>query len=180
VASSVKVEVLGTLAWRLALLSLVAVGGTNTILPDVHRLMVEAHGWMTDADFTDLYVLAQVSPGPNVLFFALLGWKAAGYVGAIVALLALVGPSCAVTFAVSRLWTRAREARWRARVQVGLAPVTVGLLLAAGSIVARASDHTTATWAVTTVTVVVVTVSRLNPLWLFGGAALLGAVGVLQ
>jgi chromate transporter len=175
----VKPDVVGTLAWHLGLLSLVAIGGTDTILPDVHRLVVESRGWMTNADFTDLYVLAQASPGPNVLFFALLGWKVAGYSGAAVAMLALVGPSCTLTFVVSRMWTRARETRWRTWLRAGLAPVTVGLLLAAGFIVARASNRTSVAWAVTVVTVSVVTTSRLSPLWLFAGAAILGALGLV-
>jgi chromate transporter len=178
-AARVKPDVLGTLALRFALLSLFAVGGTSSILPDAHRVVVDTHAWMTDADFAGLYVLAQAAPGPNVLFFSLLGWKAAGVLGAAVATLALVGPSCTLTFAVSRLWTRGGGgARWRAAVQAGLAPLTVGLLLAAGAVVARASNHDAAAWAVTAVTALVAATTRLNPLWLFAGAAVLGLLGL--
>ncbi len=174
-----KPDVLVTLALRFGLLSLLAIGGTNSILPDAHRVVVEAHRFMTDADFADLYVLAQAAPGPNVLFFGLLGWKAAGVLGAVVATLALVGPSCALTFVVSRVWTRGGAVPWRAAVQAGLAPVTVGLLLAAGVIVARASNHGAAAWAITALTTLVAATTRVNPLWLFAAAALLGLLGLL-
>ncbi|MBX5493560.1 MAG: chromate transporter, partial [Chloroflexi bacterium] len=60
-------------------LSLVAVGGVMVVLPDIHRQVVEVHGWLTDAQFADLFALARAAPGPNVLLVSLIGWQAAGW-----------------------------------------------------------------------------------------------------
>ena len=78
--------VLVELAWRCAALSLVAVGGINAILPEVHRAVVEVEHWMTSAEFAELFALAQLAPGPNAMVIALIGWKVAGVPGAFVAL----------------------------------------------------------------------------------------------
>ena len=49
------------------LMSLFAVGGAAAAVPEMHRIAVEVHHWMTDKQFTDAYAIAQLSPGPNVL-----------------------------------------------------------------------------------------------------------------
>ena len=58
-----------------ASLSLLAVGGAITVAPDMHRFLVEETHWLSDAQFTSSIALAQASPGPNVLFVALMGWN---------------------------------------------------------------------------------------------------------
>ena len=54
-------------------LSLLAVGGAITLAPDLHRWLVNEHGWLTEAQFNQSIALAQAAPGPNVLFIAT-GW----------------------------------------------------------------------------------------------------------
>ena len=60
---------------RFLLFSLLAIGGGITVVPEMHRLMVEQQHWLTDAQFTSSIALAQAAPGPNVLFVALMGWN---------------------------------------------------------------------------------------------------------
>ena len=57
-----------------ALLSLLSVGGISTILPEMHRIVVEANGWVSAAEFTQLFAVSQAAPGPNVLIASLIGW----------------------------------------------------------------------------------------------------------
>jgi Chromate transporter len=39
------------------------------------------HHWMSSAQFAALYALAQVAPGPNVMYIPLIGWQVAGWAG---------------------------------------------------------------------------------------------------
>ena len=55
-------------------LSLLAVGGVITTVPDMHRRLVDEHQWLTDGQFNASIAIAQAAPGPNVLFVALMGW----------------------------------------------------------------------------------------------------------
>src|SRR5260221_14738732 len=59
----------------LSALSLIAVGGAITVLPEMHRGVVEVHGWMSGAQFADLFALAQAAPGPNILVVSLSAGK---------------------------------------------------------------------------------------------------------
>jgi len=87
------IHILAEIATRFAVLSLVAIGGINAILPEIHRVVVDVEAWMTSAQFADLFALAQLAPGPNAMIVALIGWKVAGVGGALVATLAACGPS---------------------------------------------------------------------------------------
>lgn len=170
-------DVLTQLAADFSVLSLIAVGGAITVLPEMHRSVVDVHGWMSAAQFAELFALAQASPGPNILVVSLIGWKVAGVAGAVVATGAMCGPSCVLAFAVSRIWQRFRGSRWRAAVEDGLVPVTVGLMLAGGYLITLSADASIAAFAITAVTAGAMLATRIHPLWFFTAAGMMGLVG---
>ena len=67
-------SILFTLAGEFVLLSLLAVGGANAVVPEIQRVAVDHHQWMTNTQFVDLFAIAQAVPGPNVLIVTLVGW----------------------------------------------------------------------------------------------------------
>lgn len=168
---------LAALAGYFAPLSLVAVGGGNSVIPEMHRIAVNVMHWMTDKQFADSFAIAQLSPGPNMMIVALIGYHVAGLPGAGVATVSMCGPSCALAFIVSRLWDRFKDARWRVAVQGGLVPVSIGLIAASAFVLARATDHSLAAGFLTALTAAVAFATRLNPLWIFGAGALIGLFG---
>jgi chromate transporter len=160
-------------------LSLVAVGGANSVLPDIHRQVVTVHAWMSEAEFASTYVLAQAVPGPNILVVSLIGWHVAGLPGALVALLAMCAPSSLLALAVAQALRNPRTARWRYRVQQGLGPLTVGLMLSGGVVLARSADHAPLAVGVTIVTVLILLRTSIHPLLLMAGGAVLGLAGLV-
>ncbi len=166
-----------TLAGYFALMSLAAIGGANGALPEMHRLVVEVKGWMTDRQFADMFAIAQVTPGPNVIIVTLIGYHVAGVAGAVVTTLAMCGPACVFAIVISRIWDRFKDAKWRIAIQAGLVPVSIGLLAASALIVARAASTSWASIALTLVAAAVTYRLSLNPLWIFAIAALLGLLG---
>lgn len=171
---------LSALARLFAPLSLLSFGGVSTVIPEIHRQTVELQHWITDRQFADFYAIAQAAPGPNFLLTTLIGFHVAGLAGALVATGAMCGPPSALVYLVARVWGRFRFSPWRAAVQAGLAPVTVGLAAASALVVIRAADHGVAALAVTAVTAVVAYATGLSPLWVFAAAAALGLTGVLS
>lgn len=169
--------------WAIALLfsslSLVAVGGANVVVPEMHRQAVDVGHWMTDTEFASLYAIVRAAPGPNMLISTLIGWKAAGLWGAIVATAAMCVPSCLLTYGVTRVWQRYQHTRWRATVEAGLAPVTVGLVLASAFVLTQAADADWRAVIVTVVTAAVALGTRFNALWVLAAAGVLGAAGLL-
>jgi chromate transporter len=170
-------HVLSQLAWRCASLSLVAIGGINAILPEVHRVVVEVEGWMSSAEFAELFALAQLAPGPNAMVIALIGWKVAGIAGALVATVAICGPSSLLCYSALHWWDRLRASPRRAIVARALAPVAIGLILASGYTLARGADRTVVAGALTLAAACALAFTRINPVWVLAGAALIGMAG---
>ena len=166
------------LALIFAELSLLAFGGGNSVLPEMQRRFVEVHGWMTAAQFNALFGLAQAAPGPNMMVVTLLGWRVAGFWGALVATAAMFGPSSLLTGIALRAWDRFRHAPWRRAVQAGLVPVTVGLVAAGAALIASTAAATPALAGVTAAAAALSVATRLHPLWLLGAGAVLGGLGV--
>jgi chromate transporter len=166
-----------TLAAQFALLSLFAVGGATSAIPEMHRQAVEVQHWMTDRQFSELFAMAQAAPGPNVVIVTLIGQQAGGVLGGLIATLAMCAPSCVLAFVVSRVFDRFREARWRIAIQAGLIPVTIGLVAASALVVARAADHGWSTVAITIATAALVYGTRITPLVPLALAAALGFAG---
>lgn len=168
---------LTTLAVQFAILSLFAVGGANAAIPEMHRLAVEVMGWMTDRQFTELFAIAQLAPGPNVIIVTLIGYKAAGLAGALVATAAMCGPTCVLAFWAGRTWDKFKHAPWRAAIQAGLVPVSLGLFAASALVVAWAADTSAVAFGITAATAGIGYATRLNPLWIFALAGMLGLTG---
>lgn len=167
------------IATNFAILSLIAVGGVNPILPELHRQAVEVYGWMSSARFTDLFAIEQAAPGPNLLVVTLIGWDVAGLPGALAATLAIRTPSGILAYFASRLWDRFREARWRLAMQAGLIPVTIGLVAAGAFVVARAAGTSLMAFAVIAVTALALFYTRLHPLLFMAAGAALGLAGLI-
>src|SRR5512143_2310595 len=162
-----------------ALLSLFAVGGANAAIPEMHRIAVEVMGWMNDRQFADMFAISQLSPGPNVIIVTLIGYHVAGLTGAAVATAAMCGPTCVLAFFVARTWDRFKDAHWRIAIQAGLVPVSLGLIGASAFVLARAADHNIYAAVITAVSAIAAFATRMNPLWIFAVAGLLGLSGWL-
>jgi len=163
-----------------AQLSLLAFGGGNSILPEMQRQIVDVHHWMTAREFVSLYAIAQAAPGPNMLVATLIGWQVAGLSGALVATFAISWPSSLLTIAVSSVWFRFREARWRRLVQTGIVPVTVGLVMAGAALLTYTTASSWGLFGLTVVATIVFLRTKLHPLIVLAIATALGASGLLS
>ena len=168
-----------TLALTFATMSLFAVGGANSAIPEMHRIAVDVNHWLTDKQFTDVYAIAQLSPGPNVLIVTLIGYSVAGILGALVATLAMCVPTAVLALIVSRFLTRSSQSRWPSIIQAALVPLSIGLMGASGFILARSSDRTVVAVLVTIGAAVLASVTKLNPLWMLVVGGCLGFAGLI-
>ncbi len=167
---------LAALAWRFALLSLVAVGGGNAMYPQVHADVVTQTHWLTERDFTELVAISQAAPGPNVLIVPLAGWHVAGWAGAFVALAAFLIPCSVLTLVAGRALRRRADAPLVVAMRGALLPIAAALFLASGIALARSAGLHAMPVAIAVVVAVLATVLDLNPLVWLACAAVAGAV----
>ncbi|AKJ29585.1 chromate transporter [Caldimonas brevitalea] len=159
------------------MLSLLAIGGAISTAPDVHRYVVTERGWLTDAEFTTSIALAQAAPGPNLLFVAVVGWNVAGPMGAAVTMFGIMLPSTTLALWATRWRNQRREARGVRAFSAGMAPITVGLVLATAWLLAEPTREQPVGWALMLLTVVVMLKTRLSPIWMIAVGAVVGAMG---
>jgi chromate transporter len=169
-------EWLGLFA-QFLMLSMLAVGGAMATAPDMHRYMVVEHGWLSDAQFTSSIAIAQAAPGPNLLFVAVLGWNVAGVAGTLATMLGILIPSTTLAITATRWGSQRRDSRGVRAFTAGMAPLTLGLLLATGYVLTEPSRHSAGALALVAITVLAVGRFNVSPIWMVALGALVGALG---
>ncbi len=164
-------------------LSLLSIGGAISTAPDMHRYLVGERHWLSDPEFTSSIALAQAAPGPNILFVAVLGWNVAGLSGAFAAMAGIMLPSTTLVLAATR-WARHNKDSLGVRAfSAGMAPLTLGLMLATGWLLAepylRLPEHRLATLALMAGTVLLTLKTRINLVWLVLAGGVLGALDLV-
>src|SRR3954447_20316689 len=125
-------DTLIALGFVFAPLSLLSFGGGNAVIADIAQQAITVQGWTSEREFADLFALSRAAPGPGSMLTALIGWKAAGLPGALIATIALYAPGGLLVFAASRVWHRWRGSPWHTAVEKGMAPIAAGLFLSGG------------------------------------------------
>jgi chromate transporter len=91
--STVAAGGLGALVWEAFKVGALSYGGGFVIIPLMQHDAVHTYHWMSDARFLDAVALGQITPGPVVLTVGVVGFAAAGYAGALLAVLVAFSPS---------------------------------------------------------------------------------------
>ncbi len=166
-------------------LSLMSIGGGNTVLPEMHLRAVNGYHWLTNNQFADIFSISQAAPGPSILIVALVGYAAGlhvmgvsgGLIGGIIATVAMILPAALLMYLVTLSWQKAQKSKLRIAVEKGFAPLTVGLVLATSLVMSRAADHDWRAYLTTAVATAVFLRTDANPLLVVGAAAALGYFG---
>ena len=167
--------------WQLVVgflcISLLSVGGGVAALPEMHRLVVETHGWMDSLAFAKRYALAQAAPGPNVMVVGLFGWQVAGMAGMFASMLAMCGPTSLLAYGFARLRGRLGQALAMRIFERGMVPIAVGLIASSGLLLAQGTAmEAPFAAAITAGSALFVWRTRFSPLWALAVGAALGAV----
>lgn len=176
------------------MLSLLAVGGALSIIPEMHRYLVSDLQLMSETAFSQSVTLSQIAPGPNILLVAVMGWNiglqtaggidagawamGSGLVMALGLLTAAVLPSSLLSYFMVKWLHLHQHARSVRAFKSGMVPLVMGLMLSAGWLLQTASNPQM-DWRLLLmcgVSMVLVLKTRVHLLWLMLGGALLGAV----
>jgi chromate transporter len=177
-------------------LSLLAVGGAISALPEMHRFLVDEQHFLTDDQFVNSVALGQIAPGPNVMFVALMGWNmglqsagglqagpwawATAVLMAIASLSCVLLPSSLLTYNITRWLHKERERIGVRAFKAGMAPIVIGLVTSTGWLMQSRHDHLPddlGLWLLMGATVVLVLKTKIHLLWLLAVGAVLGLLG---
>ena len=155
-------------------LSIQAVGGGPAVLPEMQRGIVDQFHLSAD-QFVQAYGLGQLVPGPNMLLVVVLGYRVAGTIGAIVAMLAFFVPMSIIVVLVGRVAKMIPDSPWKQAIRDGLAPVTIGLMASGAYSMGTSAITSVAAAAIAVVVLGVMLATKVNPIWLVLAAAAAGA-----
>ncbi len=125
------------LAISFATTALVSFGGILVMIPEIHRQSVEIYHWASDAEFASAFAVSQMAPGPNIMLMSLIGWRAFGFLGLLVATLAIIVPPGILAVVTGRMEVRFSESKYFRIVRTSLPPIVIGLMMASGFITAK-------------------------------------------
>jgi chromate transporter len=172
------VDQIPALARVFAALSFLTIGGGMAAFPEMKVQIVTVHHWLTDASLLHVYSTGQMSPGPNMMMVAEIGFLVSGILGALVAALAFFVPTGLLTFAIGRIWNRLKNWPWRDSIQKGLAPVAIGLAVGGLIIFGRGAITGWVTAVLALATFVAVNRTKINPVFFILAGAVVGLVAL--
>ena len=155
-------------------LSILTVGGGMAAFPEMKILTVDVHHWLDFAQLIHLYSVGQMAPGPNMMMIVSIGQWAGGTLGAIAVLIAFFGPTAILAYVVAKAWKKLEKWPWRTSIQQGLAPVSIGLLLAGCFTMARGAITGLETGAIAVGVLLILLQYKINPALLVLASALVG------
>jgi chromate transporter len=113
--------------------SLISVYGFGGVLYWSRRMMVDERRWMTAEEFNEAYALCNFLPGPNIVNFSVVfGRQVGGTLGALVALLGLLGPPFLLVTLLGLLYAYFGDIAALQRVLAGVAAAAAGLTISTG------------------------------------------------
>ncbi|MEP7454028.1 chromate transporter [Phyllobacterium sp. SB3] len=125
-----RLETLTAIALVFIPFSLTSIGGGGAIVAGIQHETVVVHAWLNSREFLDVFAVSRAAPGPGMMLATVIGWKVAGWLGALIATLALFIPSSLLCYSLFKLTNMHREKKWHRAMREGLAPVGVGLIIA--------------------------------------------------
>ena len=101
-------------------------GGGYAMIPLIQRETVENKKWISDEDILEIVAIAESTPGPIAINAAtFIGYRVAGFLGALSATLGVVLPSFAIITVVSFVLAEFQNVRW---IQYAFNGIRAGVL----------------------------------------------------
>ncbi|GMG95519.1 chromate transporter [Tepidimicrobium xylanilyticum] len=118
-------------------IGLFSFGGGYAMLPLIKEEVIETRGWLTNAEFIDIVAISEMTPGPIAINSAtFLGYRVSGFLGSVVATLAVVLPSFIIMSLIFHFVSRFKDSPYSDWFFTGIRPIVLGLIASAAVSVA--------------------------------------------
>ena len=131
--------VLAGLGWYFLKVGALIFGGGMVMVPMLEQQVVGQFGWLTHREFMDGLALGQITPGPVVITATFIGYKVAGFAGAVVATVAIFLPSFFFVFLASAFIRQFERSAMLQAAFKGINAAAVGAILGSAVPLSRAA-----------------------------------------
>jgi chromate transporter len=138
---SVNTAMLAKLFMTFAGMSVFLFGGGYVFIPLIQHTVVESNGWLTQQEFVDAIAMSQIMPGPIVLSTVFIGYKVAGFFGALVATIGIFLPPGILMIAGTHALNRIKQSALIKAALRGIRPAIIGMIISAVITVGMTAQH---------------------------------------
>ncbi len=153
-------------------------GGGYVIIPIMQSLFVKDLNWLNSKQFIDAIAFSQVTPGPILVSSTFIGYKLAGFSGALLATCCMFLPAAALMIMVSKIFNRTKDHPLIKSMIGGIKVVVIGLIISSAFKILLMQPRTILVGATATIAFVLSFKYKLSPVYLILGSILFGILSI--
>ncbi|MCR4594598.1 MAG: chromate transporter [Clostridiales bacterium] len=155
-------------------------GGGYAMIPIIQKEIVEKRKWVTDRDILDIVTIAESTPGAIAINTStFVGYKIAGFWGAVLATFGAVVPSFLIITAVSYLLRNFSEYRGVKYAFFGIRAGIIGLMIKSLVSMYKQLPKGVIVYVFMAATFIIATFTKVSVIYILIGAATFGLVSSL-
>ncbi len=171
------------LAITFSSMSLMLFGGGYVFIPVIGSIVVLQNGWLTSQEFNDGIALGQVTPGPILISATFIGYKVAGFWGALWSTIGIFAVPAILMIVASRWFDFLRQSSHTQAIMHGIHSAVIGMIAVAAFIIFKSSfpawniDELLNSWpliAIFIASLIGLIKFNLDVIWIIPPAGLLG------
>jgi chromate transporter len=112
-------------------MSLSQFGGGYVIIPTMQKIVVDGMKWLSDKEFVDAVAMGQITPGPIFVSATFIGYKLAGFWGALNATISIFFPTAILTVFCTKFFNKISSSALVTTIFKGLRPAIIGMIASA-------------------------------------------------
>ena len=153
-------------------------GGGYVIIPIMQSLFVKDLNWLNSKQFIDAIAFSQVTPGPILVSSTFIGYKLAGFSGALLATCCMFLPAAALMIMVSKIFNRTKDHPLIKSMIGGIKVVVIGLIISSAFKILLMQPRTILVGATAIIAFVLSFKYKLSPVYLILGSILFGILSI--
>jgi len=153
-------------------------GGGYVVIPIMQSLLVKDLKWLNAKELVDVIAFSQVTPGPILVSSTFIGFKLAGFFGALIATCCMFIPSAILMVVVSKIFNKTKDHPLIKSMISGIKVVVIGLIISSALKILWLQPRTLLVGIICVVSLLLSYKFKLSPVYLVLGAIFLGTVSI--
>lgn len=158
-------------------IGVVTFGGGYAMIPIIENETSKRRKWISEEDLIDVVALSESTPGPIAICAAsFIGFKTAGFIGAMMATLGVILPSFVIIYLISLLLTNFADLDVVKYAFTGIRAGVLALIIKAVVSMFKKAPHNVIAYAIMAVSFALVVLFSTNVLVIILSSAVIGIV----
>ena len=130
--------------------------------------------WLSNQEFLDAIAFSQSTPGPILVSATFIGYKVAGFAGAVMATIGIFAPSATLMRIMAKLYSGLKQHPLAKKCMAGVKAVVIGLIIGAAVKIGQQANWNIPLAAITVLAFVASFRFKVSPVYIILSSAFLG------